>query len=122
MLSESPSGVFTGYSQYYSYYPSFIGVLEHEREHAINGSSTNDPDGDRMSTAYENNTSNTDPEDEFSARVGQLLLDDSEDNYWDDGQVFADHKGYPAAKDAAKVDVVTGIVPGDWADPGSNKQ
>ena len=89
-----------------SFYTSFIGVLAHERHHANNETRDDslDPDGDRMSSTFEQETSMTDPANSHSADGGDRH---------DDSEVYANGPIEKAAVDAADTSM-------DWANPGSN--
>lgn len=89
-----------------SFYTSFLGVLAHERHHANNEiqDPNLDSDGDFLSSDFETNTSNTDPNNSHSAD-GVEVHDDSE--------VYANGPIEKAAIDAADTSQ-------DWANPGSN--
>ena len=89
-----------------SFYTSFIGVLAHERHHANSETRDNnlDPDGDRISSAFEQATSMTAPADSHSADGG---------GRHDDSEVYANGPIEKAAIDAADTSM-------DWANPGSN--
>jgi len=89
-----------------SFYTSFVGVLAHEKHHANSETQDRnlDPDGDFISSNFEQNTSKTDPADSHSAD-GAGVHDDSE--------VYANGPVEKAAVDGADNSK-------DWANPGSN--
>jgi hypothetical protein len=102
----------TGWSSESKYYANFLGVLAHERHHANNETTAGPPidsDGDFLAGAYETSTTQTDPNDKYSARG--VLIGSS----WDDGEVYA---GGPIEQ--------TGIqnanTSQDWANPGTNSK
>lgn len=88
-------------------YKYFYGVVQHERQHANNETpGVNDPDGDDLSTQFENNTSKTDPNDRFSADPSGGISDD---------EVYAGGPVEEAAINAADTSQ-------DWANPGTNNK
>jgi hypothetical protein len=100
--------VATGVSGTTRYYANFLGVLAHERQHANNETpGVNDPDGDRLSNAFETGTSLTNPNNACSA-AGPFPCPP-----FDDGEVYAggpvEQGGIAGANTAM-----------DWADPGTN--
>ena len=100
-----------GWSSINKYYANFIGVLQHERQHAQNEvavGGVSDPDGDYLSNDFELATSSTDPNGKYSAR-GVLS-----GSAWDDGEVYA---GGPVEKNG----ILGADTSSDWANPGTNK-
>lgn len=100
----------TGWSTTNTYYANFLGVLAHERQHANNEVTTGpplDPDNDWLSTDFENNTSNTDPADKYSAR-GSLT-----------GSGFSDDEIY-AGGTVEQAGIQGADTSNDWAAPGTN--
>ena len=102
-----------GFSQKNYYYRNFVGVLAHERQHANGQLSSGfggplDPDGDRLSTTFEINTSKTDPNDDYSAVRGTTFGN----SYWlPDREIYA---GGPVEENAYK----NASSDTDWASPG----
>lgn len=103
----------TGSSETIKGYASFIGVLEHEREHALRqgSSAANDPDGDHLSNSYEENTSKTDPANPNSANPNAFPGDKGP--LFEDDEVYA---GGPVEENAYK----GADTSQDWANPGTN--
>ena len=100
----------TGISPTNKYYPHFIGVLGHERQHANNEVTSGPPtdrDLDYLPNTFETTTSNTDPDDKYSAS-GPLVGTD-------DGEVYA---GGPVEENGVK----NANSAQDWASPGSNRK
>lgn len=94
------------------YYANFLGVLAHERQHANNQTNAGPPtdaDSDRLSNTFETNTSQTDPNNSYSAR-GVLTGADSTDQ-----EVYAGGPVEEAAISGADTS-------NDWADPGTNSK
>lgn len=101
----------TGISGVNTYYPHFVGVLAHERQHANEEVTSRPPidnDFDRLPDTFETATSKTDPNDSRSASF-------SLGSQWDDGEVYA---GGPVEEGGIKSADTTQ----DWASPGSNSQ
>lgn len=81
-------------------------MLEHERQHANNETpGQNDSDGDDLSDAFETNTSQTHPNNAFSAAGGGVNF--SDDEIFAGGPV---EEGGINGANAAQ----------DWANPGTN--
>lgn len=102
----------TGWSSKVEYFAYFVGVLAHERHHANEETTAGPPtdaDQDFLSNDYETNTSNTDPNDKYSAR-GALS-----GGAFDDGEVYA---GGPIEENAIN-SADTSL---DWANPGTNSK
>ena len=102
--------VATGASGTTKYYANFIGVLQHERFHAngqTNAGPPTDRDSDRLSNDFETTTSNTDPDDAFSAQGPFAGFPDRE--------VWA---GGPVERDAIQL----ANTDQDWANPGTNSK
>ena len=89
-----------------SFYTSFVGVLAHEKHHANSETQDRnlDPDGDFISSNFEQNISKTDPADSHSADGAGV---------YDDSEVYANGPVEKAAVDGADTSK-------DWANPGSN--
>jgi hypothetical protein len=102
---------YTGQSPTFQYYAHFIGVLEHERQHANNQLQVpgppSDPDSDLMTSSYETATSSTDPLDQCSA-VGYSAC-----TPFTDQEVYA---GGPIEEAA----ILGADTTNDWASPGTN--
>jgi hypothetical protein len=85
-------------------------VLAHERHHANNETTAGPPtdsDGDLLAGTYETATTQTDPNDKYSAR-GVLI-----GSTWDDGEVYA---GGPIEQQG----IQNADTSHDWANPGTN--
>ena len=97
------------------YYANFIGVLTHERSHATNeipaGTGT-DNDRDFLPSAFEVNTSKTDPNNPYSAR-GAVLGGAGNSGAFDDGEIYAGGVEEERGVTNANTDE-------DWANPGTN--
>jgi hypothetical protein len=88
-------------------YKYFYGVVQHERQHALNETpGVNDPDGDDLSSPFETSTSKTDPNNKFSADAMNNISDD---------EVYAGGPVEEAAIKAANTSK-------DWANPGINNK
>jgi hypothetical protein len=101
----------TGWSSTNKYYAHFVGVLAHERQHAlgeVTQGGPDDPDSDWLSTDLETNYSQTDPADPVSASSGVSAVAG-----FTDDEVYA---GGPIEEAG-----VTGAdTSQDWANPGTN--
>jgi hypothetical protein len=101
----------TGWSSTNKYYAHFVGVLAHERQHAlgeVTQGGPDDPDSDWLSTVLETNYSQTDPNDPVSASSGVSAVAG-----FTDDEVYA---GGPVEEAG-----VTGAdTSQDWANPGTN--
>jgi len=103
----------TGVSPVVKYYADFIGTLAHEREHATHQVPMTDPsdtDHDWLPSQYEIDTTNTKPNQNYSARG--ILEDARNKDEFVDGEVYAHKVGAAAMNSADKSQ--------DWAFPGSN--
>ncbi len=102
----------TGESAFVRYYPEFLGVLAHERDHANNQTSAGPPvdaDNDSLFNQMELNVCRTNPNNACSA--AGVFLDRCPP--FDDGEFYA---GGPVEQSAIEgADTST-----DWASPGSN--
>ena len=102
----------TGWSSETKYYANFLGVLAHERHHANNQTNAGPPtdaDDDRLANSYETSTTQTDPNDPYSAR-GALT-----GSSWTDREVYA---GGPIEQNG----IATASTSQDWANPGTNSK
>lgn len=100
----------TGWSAITRHYANFVGVVDHERQHANNEIVSGPPldvDGDFLPSAFETSTSNTNPNQKYSARG--VLVGVS----WDDGEVYA---GGPIEQRG----ITRADTSQDWAQPGTN--
>jgi len=101
----------TGWSGTTKYYANFIGVLNHERQHAngeVAQGGPTDPDSDWLSTDLENNTSHTEPANPTSASDGVAGVAG-----FTDDEVYA---GGPVEELA----IQNADTSQDWANPGTN--
>ena len=94
----------------------FINTINHEREHSktcpCKTQDNHDTDRDALVDTFEHSTSLTDQLLRYSARDNGILSAVKMDDYYDDGELWARHKGITATQAAD--------VSEDWANPGGN--
>ena len=118
IVTEIKAGarIATSWSEKFAHFSSFVNSVNHEREHSATCPCKKEPgsdtDGDGLTDNFEIETSYTSAVLAHSARDNGTLDDIKYNDYYNDGELWARHKGICAGLAADTSE--------DWANPGSN--